>query len=273
MSTLSSHLTRRDLSLFFFAGYALSVTAAEASPIRTSAEGLKIATVEIPNGEAHALPAYVARPKAAGKHPVVIVVNEIFGIHAYIQDVCKRLAQLGYVAVAPAFFYRSGVDLAQITDFAKIMPIVAQTSDAQVDADVQATLHWLQAQDYVHADKIGMTGFCWGGAVVWRTAMAQNSVKAGVAWYGRLEKFLTRAADVRIPVLGLYGTADKGIPLADVEKMRAELAAAGKTDCAIELYQGAGHGFHADYRESYNPAAATDGWGKMLAHFKAHGVG
>jgi len=268
------HLTRRAATGLFFAGYAVAALGADAKPIVTNADGLIIEEPFISNGAPHPLPAYVARPAAAGKHPVIIVVNEVFGIHAYIKDICRRLAHLGYVAVAPAFFYRSGVDLAQIplSDFAtKIMPVVAQADDAQVDSDVRATTNWVKAQPFAHAPKIGITGFCWGGAVAWRSCMVNPDIKAGVAWYGHVEKLIARAGELHAPVLGLYGALDKGISQESLNQMRAAVVKAGK-HAEIKVYPDAEHGFHADYRPSYNAADAADGWKRMLAHFKAHGV-
>lgn len=266
------HVSRRGLTGLFFAGYAVAALSAEAAPIVTPAGGLVIEAALIPNGTPQPLPAYVARPKATGRHPVVIVVNEIFGIHDYIKDVCRRFARLGYVAVAPAFFYRSGADLPAISDRAEIMKIVSQASDAQVDGDVRATTAWVKAQAYAATARIGITGFCWGGRVVWRSAMVNPDVKAGVAWYGQLKGLPERAAELRAPVLGLYGGRDKGIPPEDVAAMRAALEAAGKAGSAIIVYPDGEHGFHADYRASYNAAAATDGWNRLLAHFRKHGV-
>lgn len=265
------HVSRRTATSMFFVGYALAAVSAEAKPVTTDAEGLVIEEVLIPNAEAKPLPAYVARPAAKGKHPAVIVVNEIFGIHDYIKDVCRRLAKAGYVAVAPDYFYRSGVNLPAITDFQKILPIVQQATPDQVDRDTRATTAWLNKSDFANG-KIGITGFCWGGSVVWRSAMVNPHIKAGVAWYGRLGGLIERAAELKAPVLGLYGAKDKGIPLADVEKMQAALKAAGKTGSSIHVYPDADHGFHADYRPSYNEADAKDGWARLLAHFKANGV-
>ena len=202
----------------------------------------------------------------------MLVASEIFGVHEYIKDVCRRLARLGYVAVAPDFFYRSGVDLPAMTDMAAIRAVVGQAGEAQVDADVRAATAWLKAQRDVRAGAIGITGFCWGGAVAWRAAMADPDVKAAVAWYGQLKPLVARAGEVKAPVLGLYGGQDKGITQDDVAAMRAALAAAGRTGSTIKVYPDAGHAFHADYRASYNEADAKDGWARMLAWFKAHGV-
>ena len=255
----------------FFAGYALAAVSAEAAPITTPADGLLIDEVLIPNGAAKPLPAYVARPKRPGRHAAVIVVNEVFGVHDYIKDICRRLARAGYVAVAPEFFYRSGVNLPALTDFKQIMPVVAQATPPQVDGDVRATSAWLKRQAFAKPAAIGITGFCWGGAVVWRAAMVDPDIKAGVAWYGRLTGLPERAGELHAPVLGLYGALDQGIPQTDVAAMRAALKAAGKK-AEIVVYPDAPHGFHADYRDSYREADARDGWARLLRHFKANGV-
>ncbi|OQW41840.1 MAG: hypothetical protein A4S12_07540 [Proteobacteria bacterium SG_bin5] len=267
------HLTRRAaVGSMFFAGYALAALDANAAPITTPADDLVIEEALIPNGAEKPLPAYVARPKKAGRHPTVIVVNEIFGVHDYIKDICRRFAKLGYVAVAPEFFYRSGVNLPALTDFAEIRKVVGQASPEQVDGDVKATSAWVKAQKFANGAKIGITGFCWGGAVVWRAAMVDPDIKAGVAWYGQLKPLIARAGELKAPVLGLYGGKDQGIPLTDVEAMQAALKAAGKTGSSIHVYPDAPHGFHADYRPSYVEADAKDGWARLLAHFKANGV-
>ena len=267
------HLTRRASASMFFAGYALAALSAEAAPITTPSDGLAIDEVLIPNGAPKPLPAYLARPAGEGRHPGIVVVNEIFGIHAYIKDVCRRLARLGYAAVAPDIFYRSGANLPAMTDFKEIMPIVAQAGDAQVDGDIRATTGWLKGQAFADPAKLGITGFCYGGAVVWRAAMVNPDVRAGVAWYGQVKPLLARAGEVKAPVLGLYGGQDKGIAPDDVRAMGAALASAGKTGSSVHIYPDAGHGFHADYRSSYNEADAKDGWARMLAHLKNNGVG
>jgi carboxymethylenebutenolidase len=265
-------VTRRAAVAMALAGYALAAVSADASPIVTPEAGLTIETVTIPNGAATALPAYVARPHGTARHPAILVVNEIFGVHAYIKDICRRLAKLGYVAIAPDFFYRAGADLPTMTSIDQIRPIVAQASVPQVDSDVRAVTTWLKAHRAVKGERIGITGFCWGGAVVWRSAMVDPDIRAGVAWYGQLKPLIARAAELKAPVLGLYGALDQGIPQTDVEAMRAALKAAGKTGSDIRVYPDAQHGFHADYRASYNEADAKDGWTRMLAFFRAHGV-
>ena len=266
------HIGRRAAVTMFFAGYAVAALAADAKPIHTSEEGLIVEAALIPNGAPKPLPAYVARPKGPGRHAAIIVVNEIFGIHDYIKDICRRLARLGYVAVAPDFFYRSGVNLPAISDFKQIMPIVQQASDEQVDGDVKATSSWIKKQAFAKPDRIGITGFCWGGAVVWRAAMVDPDIRAGVAWYGHVEKLIARAGELHAPVLGLYGGQDQGIGADQTSGMAEALEKAGKKGSSIHVYPDAGHGFHADYRSSYNEADAKDGWARMLAHFKANGV-
>jgi carboxymethylenebutenolidase len=266
------HVGRRAAVSMFFAGYAVAALAQDAKPIRTPSDGLTIEEALIPNGADKPLPAYVARPAGKGAHAAIIVVNEIFGVHDYIKDVCRRLAALGYVAIAPDFFYRSGVNLPALSDFAQIRPIVAQAGDAQVDGDVRAVTAWLKGQAFAKPGAIGITGFCWGGTVVWRAAIDNPDIKAGVAWYGRLGTVIPRAAALRAPVLGLYAGKDQGIPASDVTAMTDALAKAGKTGSSLRLYPEAEHGFHADYRASYDAAAAKDGWARMLAHFRAHGV-
>ena len=266
------HLTRRRAVGLLAAGYALAAVSAEAAPITTPTDGLVTAEVAVPNGAARPLPAYVARPAGSGRHAAIVVASEIFGVHAYIKDVCRRLARLGYVAIAPDFFYRSGADLPAMTDMAAIRAVVTQASEAQVDGDVRAATAWLRTQPFAKADAIGITGFCWGGAVAWRAAMVDPDVRAGVAWYGQLKPLVARAGEVKVPVLGLYGGQDQGITAADVAAMQAALATAGKRESTIHVYPHAGHAFHADYRASYNEADAKDGWARMLVHFRAHGV-
>jgi carboxymethylenebutenolidase len=263
-----------------FAGYAAAVTPVHGEVMTTPSDGLITGMVSYPaNG--FELPAFVARPDGTGQKPVVIVVSEIFGLHEYVRDVCRRLARLGYVAVAPAFFVRVA-DPAPLTDLGAIMPIVAAASNAQVMADISATIAWIDQQPFVAKDRLAITGFCWGGTVVWMASALTERIKAGVAWYGRLgarpdtkedRKYPPDiAGDLKSPVLGLYAENDSGIPLASVEVMRSALSAAGNTKSQIIVYLGAQHGFHADYRPSFNGDAAKDGWARMLAWFKANGV-
>ena len=209
------------------------------------------------------------------------MASEIFGIHDYIKDVCRRLAKLGYVAIAPAYFVRAG-DPAPLTDMPAVMKIVAQATDPQVMGDIDATLTWLKSKPFVKTGAMVITGFCYGGGVTWLACERFTELKCGVAWYGKMVPPpgvtddarhiwpVNHVADLHCPVLGLYGAKD---PLsAGAPAMRAALASAGKT-AEIVVYPDAGHGFHADYRPSYNEADAKDGWAKMLAFFHAHGVG
>jgi carboxymethylenebutenolidase len=275
-------LTRRSVAAAFFGGYAACALSASADPIHTDEAGLVVEAVTLAPPDGFALPAYVARPAARGRHPAVIVASEIFGIHDYIKDVCRRLAKLGYVAIAPAYFVRAG-DPAPLTDMPAVMKIVAQASDPQVMGDIGATLAWLKSKAFVKTDALAITGFCYGGGVTWLACERFDAFKCGVAWYGKMVPPqgvlddtrhiwpVNHVADLHCPVLGLYGGKD---PLsAGAPAMRLALAAAGKTGSEIVVYPDAGHGFHADYRASYNGADAEDGWKRMLAFFKKNGVG
>jgi carboxymethylenebutenolidase len=279
--------TRRSIAAsLFFAGYAPAALSSCASPVTTPGDELIIEDVHVTGAGGYSLPAYVARPSARGRKGAVIVVNEIFGIHDYIKDVCRRFAREGYVAIAPDYFDRAG-DPAPLTDMAQIRTIVATANHEQVTGDTRGAAAWLRAQNFVKGDAIGITGFCWGGTVVWMAAAQIPEVKAGVAWYGRLVRPQAGswgaeeerpwpydiAATIHAPVLGLYAENDRGIPLESVEQMRAALMAADNpTNSQIIVYPGVGHGFHADYRESYNAEAAADGWRRALAWFREHGV-
>ncbi|WP_310476732.1 dienelactone hydrolase family protein [Sandarakinorhabdus sp.] len=274
--TESDDLTLSRRAVLIAAGYAAFDVGANAEPVKTPEDGLISGWETLPGG----LPAFVARPAGKGKHAAVIVVNEIFGVHEWIKDVCRRFAKAGYVAIAPEFFFRGDPDktLAKLTDFTAIRAIVAKAGNEQVMGDVKTTLDWLGTQKFVHAKKVAITGFCWGGAVTWMAAARFPELKAGGAWYGRLKgdpgtegrKWpMEVVADLKAPVLGLYGALDKGIPVADVEAMQAKLKG---SKSSIMLYKDADHGFLADYRPSYNAAAGTDAWDRLLAHFKASGV-
>lgn len=281
--------SRRTLGLatvggLFFATYAPAALSQAASPITTASEGLITADVTYPSADGFDLPAHVARPHSEGPFPVVIVVSEIFGVHEYIRDICRRLASAGYVAIAPAFFVREA-DPAPLSDMQAIMRIVAKAGYEQVMGDIQATLNWAATQAFADTDRVGITGYCWGGKVVWQAAARFDAIKAGVAWYGRLAPAtdateaqveagrpwpIDLAKDLKAPVLGLYGSEDGGIPNDTVHAMNGALKAAGQTDSQIILYDGAPHGFHADYRASYREADARDGWARLLDHFQAH---
>ena len=273
--------SRRNLgAIAMFAGYAAAIMPVHAAAINTPSDGLITGMVSYPSN-GFDLPAFVARPAARGRKPVVLVVSEVFGLHEYVRDMCRRLARLGYVAIAPAFFVRVA-DPAPLTDFAAIMPIVSAANNAQVMGDITATIAWLDKQRFVAKKRIAITGFCWGGTVVWMASAMTDRIKAGVAWYGRMvarpgstevRKYPADiAGDLKSPVLGLYAENDSGIPLPTVDAMRAALIAAGNTTSTIVVYPGTEHGFHAEYRPAYNETAAKDGWAAMLAWFKANGV-
>ena len=266
-----------------FTGYAVAALAQEAQPITTDSQGLETGMVAYPAPDGFELPAYVARPEGDGPFPVVIVASEIFGLHAYIQDVCRRLAKAGYAAIAPAFFVRVE-DPAPLSDMQRIQAIVAAASYEQVMGDIAATLEWASGQLWANSDKVGITGFCWGGKVVWQAAARFPAINAGVAWYGRLAPSPTATpaqveagrpypvdltGDLKGVVIGNYGGQDQGIPNDTVAAMQAALTAAGASESGIKLYADAPHGFHADYRASYRAADAADGWARLLALFEA----
>lgn len=274
------NLSRRGLTLALTGGYALAAWSAEAEPVKTDGAGLIQSMVDLPAAD-RKIPAFIARP-LRGRHPVVVLVSEIFGLHEYVRDTCRRLAKLGFVVIAPDFFARAG-DPSVLTDFPAIMKIVGQSSDKQVTSDLKAAIAYLKAQPFADTTRMGITGYCWGGNIVWEACARLPDFRAGVAWYGRLsgdyaandtegKRALELASDLKNPVLGLYAEKDSGIPLADVEKMKVALKAAGNTASDIIVYPGVQHGFHADYRPSYDKAAAEDGWKKMLAFFAANGV-
>ena len=265
-------------------GFVAASDPVSAAAIETDFTGLKAGEQMIPVGSFQ-LPAYISRPANAKRSlPIVIVVSEIFGVHEYIADVTRRFAKLGYLGIAPEFFTRAG-DPNTYGTIAEIQSnIVAKTPDSQVMNDLQAALVWA-GKNGGDLKRVGVTGFCWGGRITWLSATLPQ-VRAGVAWYGRLIGEKTEgnprhpveiAADLRAPVLGLYGGADTGISLESVEQMRAALAqAAAKNPAAkasqIEVYPDAPHAFHADYRASYREGPAKDGWEKCIAWFKKNGV-
>jgi carboxymethylenebutenolidase len=255
-----------------------------AAAIQTDFNGLKAGEQMIPVGSFQ-MPAYVSRPeKAKGSLPIIIVVSEIFGVHEYIADVTRRFAKLGYLAIAPEFFTRAGDPNTYGTTAEIQKNIVAKTPDAQVITDLQAALVWA-GKNGGDLKRVGVTGFCWGGRITWLSATLPQ-VRAGVAWYGRLIGEKTEgnprhpvdiAADLKAPVLGLYGGADAGISLESVEQMRVALAEAAPKNpvakaCQFEVYPDTPHAFHADYRATYREGPAKDGWEKCIAWFKKMGV-
>jgi carboxymethylenebutenolidase len=263
------------------AGYTIAAGEVRAEALHTDAAGLDTGDTKIAvsGGE---MPAYFAKPKGVARPPVVLVAMEIFGLHEYIKDVTRRLAKLGAFAVAPDYYFRAGVDLPKMTDFKEIMPIVNKKPDAELLQDLDAAAAWAGGQGG-DTSRLGMVGFCRGGRSTWLYAAHSDALKAGVAFYGSLvdpksppnpdwpKSPLELAPDMKAPVLGLYGEADQGIPVAQVEEMKAALKAAGKM-AEFKIYPGAPHAFHADYRPSYRQEAAEDAWGQMAAWFKKYGV-
>jgi carboxymethylenebutenolidase len=259
-------------------GFALAVMPVSADTITTDSKGLVAGEVKIPV-EGGEIPAYRAMPASGGPFPTMLVVHEIFGVHEHIKDICRRLAKLGYFAVAPLLFAREG-DVTSISDMQQIMQVVGKVPDKQVASDLDATVAWAKSTGKADTTKLGITGFCWGGREVWLYAAHNPSLKAGVAWYGPLQvppsdlrpkNPIDLVNQINTPMLGLYGGKDMRITVAQIEQMRAALKAADKPS-EIVIYPDAGHGFNADYRPSYNPQAAKDGWKRMLAWFKDNGV-
>ncbi len=269
-------MLRASLAVGFAA--AVQPIAAE-TVIHTSTEGLEAGVVAIPTKDGE-LPAYRAMPATAGTFPTIIVVQEIFGVHEHIRDLCRRLAKEGYFAIAPELYFRQG-SVAGITDFKEIISkVVSKVPDAQVMSDLDATVAYAKSTGRADTDRLGITGFCWGGRIVWLYAAHSSTLKAGVAWYGKLvgdaspntpRHPIDVVGELKAPVLGLYGAADQGIPVETVDRMREACKVAGKT-CEIVVYPDTPHAFNADYRPSYRPDPARDGWARMLAWFKSHGV-
>ncbi|HZT57381.1 MAG TPA: dienelactone hydrolase family protein [Pyrinomonadaceae bacterium] len=268
------------------AGFALAVQPVTAQTVvTTDANGLEAGEVKIPvrDGE---IPGYRAMPAKGKNFPLVLVVQEIFGVHEHIKDICRRFAKLGYFAVAPSLYARQGdVSQAKMED---IMKIVAQVPDEQVMSDLDSTVAYAKSTGKCDAKKLAVTGFCWGGRIVWLYAEHNPNLRAGVAWYGRLvaapnakptpltpKQPIELVDELKAPVLGLYGGKDQGIPVETVEQMRTALKNS-KSKAAHEselvVYPDAGHGFNADYRPSYNKEAATDGWNRLQAWFKKYGA-
>ena len=271
--------SRRDFVASSLAtGFALAVQPVCAQTmIVTDTKGLTAGEVKIPAKDRE-IPAYRAMPAGGKNLPVVLVVQEIFGVHEHIKDVCRRFAKIGYLAVAPELYVRQG-DVSQMKDNKEIISkVVSKVPDAQVMGDLDAASAWA-GRNGGNADKLGITGFCWGGRIVWMYAAHNPKVDAGVAWYGPFvrsyhqgDKTVLDVVDrINAPILGLYGGADAGIPNDTVEKMRETLKKSGKKS-EIVLYPDTPHAFHADYRPSYRKEQAQDGWKRCTEWFKKHGV-
>jgi carboxymethylenebutenolidase len=272
-------LTRRAVITGGLAtGFALAVQPVHADTITTDSKGLIAGEVAFTAPDGVKVPAYRAMPEKPGKYPVVIVVQEIFGVHEHIKDVCRRFAKQGYFAIAPELYFRQG----SVADkpMNEVFPIVMKVPDAQVMSDLDAAVAYAATTKSANTSKLAITGFCWGGRVTWLYAAHNPKVKAGGAWYGRLVGQASElqplhpvdvAGKIKGKVLGLYGAKDGGIPLESIETMRVALKTA-KNKSEIIVYPDAEHGFHADYRPSYNQKDATDGFARLLKWFKANGV-
>ncbi len=264
-------------------GFTLAVSPIAAWAITTPGEGLITGEVRIKGADGREFSAYRSMPRGKGPFPTLLVIHEIFGVHEYIQDVTRRLARQGYLAIAPDLYFRQG-DVTKMTDIQKIITeVVAKVPQEQVLSDLDATVKWLGESKTSDLSRLGITGFCWGGNVTWIYASHQPKIKAAAAWYGPLtgeasapgapaRKYpLEIAAALKAPVLGLYGGKDQKITAEHIEKMRQELKK-GPSGSEIIVFPDAEHGFHADYRPSYNEKDAKDGWNKLLGWFKSHHV-
>jgi carboxymethylenebutenolidase len=279
-SAFSDGVDRRDfLKVALGSGFAAAALPVCAQTlIKTDTTGLTAGTVKIDvNGQQ--VPVYHAQPTGKANPPVILVISEIFGLHEHIADVARRFAKLGYLAIAPDLFVRQG-DATKVANIAELMKeIVSKTPDAQVMGDLDACVAWAK-QHGGNVDKLGITGFCWGGRITWLYCAHNPNVKAGVAWYGRLvgdptpnspKHPIDFAPTLKVPVLGLYGGKDTGITQESIEKMKAALAK-GSSGSTFVVYPDSGHAFHADYRPSYVEKDAKDGFARALAWFKDHGV-
>lgn len=277
----NTDISRRDfLAAAIATGFALAVRPVSAQTlILTDTAGIVGDNVRIPAAGAM-LPAYMAHPEQGEHWPLILVVQEIFGVHEHIKDVCRRLAKLGYLAIAPELFFRQG-DVSNLKDMNEIVStVVSKVPDAQVMSDLDAAVAWAERSGMAQPGRLGITGFCWGGRITWLYAAHNPEIKAGVAWYGRLEGNrnglqptypVDIAGDLKVSVLGLYGGADSGIPQESVERMRQALE--GKNSGSeIVVYPDTPHAFFADYRPSYRKEAAEDGWQRLQAWFATHGL-
>lgn len=272
-------LNRRGFVMSALAtGFALAVQPVSAETIHTDGNGLAVGEVSVPVAGGQ-IPAYRAMPAQGGPFPTILLVHEIFGVHEHIKDLCRRLAKLGYFVIAPELFARQG-NAATMANFQEIAAkILSKLPDAEILSDLDATAAFAKSTGKADPSRLAVTGFCWGGRIVWLYAAHNPDLKAAVSWYGvdRPASPLTpkNAVDVipdlKCPVLALHGGADTNIPESLIEKRQAACEAAHKI-CAFKIYPGAPHGFNADYRPSYRPEAAKDGWARMLAWFKQYGV-
>jgi carboxymethylenebutenolidase len=275
----SAALTRRGFVVTSLAaGFALATQPVSAETIVTDSNGLTVGEVKIPVSDGE-IPGYRAMPAEGGPFATILVVQEVFGVHEHIKDICRRLAKAGYFAVAPALYARQG-DVTKMSNMDDVMKVVAKVPEPEVASDLDATVAWAGTTGKADVAKLGITGFCWGGRQVWLYAAHNPKVKAAVAWYGPLQRPKSEMTPVdpidvvpqlKVPVLGLYGGADDGIPMTQIQAMQDALKAAGSPS-EIVVYPDTPHGFNADYRASYRPEQAKDGWKRLLAWFRDHGV-
>jgi carboxymethylenebutenolidase len=272
-------VTRRQMLVAggTFVGYAMGVETVLAQAIKTSTDGLVAGDQQVPVGGVN-VPVYEARPAAGKDHPIIVVISEIWGVHEYIKDTTRRFAKAGYYAIAPELFVREG-GVGHMTNVQEILKIVLSQKREQTLGDIAAAVDWAQRRPNVKADRVGVTGFCWGGSTTIQVAATNPDMKAAVAWYGPPARPYQGASgpvtgfdlakDIKVPFLGLFGETDKNPPPEDARKF-GELVRAHNPNVEIVVYPGAGHAFHADYRPSYNKAAADDGWNRCLAWFNKH---
>ncbi len=271
-------LTRRDLLQVggaTFAGYALVPDAALAQAIKTDTAGLTAGDAEVRIGD-YAMPVYEARPASGRDHPVLLVISEIWGVHEYIRDCARRFAKVGYHAVAPELFKREG-GVAHLQNIQDILKIVLAVPREQVLGDLKAAVDWAKTRPGARADRVGVTGWCWGGSTTIQVAATNPDMKAAVAWYGPPARpyqgksgpvtGFDVAKDIKIPFLGLFGEKDQNPKPEDVQRF-AEMLKQHNRNVDVHIFPGAGHGFHADYRQSYEPTAAAQAWKLCLDFFE-----
>jgi carboxymethylenebutenolidase len=277
MTPTVTGVTRREVLVASgtFAGYALSVDTVLAQAITTDTNGLVAGDQTIPVGGV-SVPVYEARPATGSGHPIVLVISEVWGVHEYVKDTTRRFAKAGYHAVAPELFVREG-GVAQLTNIQDILKIVLSQKREQTLGDLKAAADWAKTRPGVKADRIGVTGFCWGGSTVYQVAATNPDIKAAVAWYGSPARpyqgargpvtGFDLAKDIKCPLLGLYGESDQNPKPEDAKKFEELLRQHGNKNVEVVIYPGAGHAFHADYRPSYKKEAAEDGWKRCTAWF------
>jgi carboxymethylenebutenolidase len=277
-------ITRRAFAVTgLVTGFTLAAGPVRADAIITDTKGLDAGEVSVPVSGG-TIPAYRAKPAAGTAHSTMLVVQEVFGVHEHIKDICRRFAKLGHYAIAPSLYARYGdpgkYDMNSLKEL--FTNIVAKVPDAEVMSDLDSSVAFA-SHDGGNTEKLGIIGFCWGGRIVWLYAAHNPNLKAGLAFYGQLRRPAERSPlrpeypldlvnQMHAPVLGFHGGLDKGIPVSDVEDMRAELAKVGKLNCELDVFMDAEHGFFADYRQSYNANDARVAWQRSLAWLKKNGV-